>query len=143
MAIEDEEIFYKLMKATARQAVKQGGAKAERPDDLSQFLASQLEFTFDLLKKGGKLTPGYLTILLINNKLSIAKLATGKRFDCAIGVLLLSTSLAKIIIWTTFSGPAHFAINAVELLSECYGMDKTCGISDAVYKEFEKAAMPA
>jgi hypothetical protein len=143
MATEDEELFYKLMKAGARQAIKQGSAKADLPDDLSKFLASQLAFTFDLVKKGSKLTPGYLAVLLAQKGLSIADLAAGKRLDCAITVLLLGTSLTKAIALTTFTGPAHLAITAIELLSECYSMDKTCGISGADYKEIEKVSLPA
>ncbi|MCK6396185.1 hypothetical protein, partial [Zoogloea sp.] len=37
MTIEDKELFYKLMKAGAKQAVKQGASKADLPDDLSKF----------------------------------------------------------------------------------------------------------
>jgi hypothetical protein len=51
MADEDNEIFYKLMKAGAKQAVKKGAAKVDLPDDVSRFLASQLSFTFDMVKK--------------------------------------------------------------------------------------------
>ncbi|TKD46939.1 hypothetical protein [Azotobacter chroococcum] len=140
---EDKELFYKLIKAGAKQAVRQGAAKAELPDELSTLLADQLAFTSDLIKKGKKLTPGYLLVLLIQNNLSLAKVATGKRFDCAISVLLLSISLTKAIALTAFTGPAHFAVTAAELLSECYSMDKTCGISEAAYKEVEKVTLPA
>ncbi|MCK6395777.1 hypothetical protein, partial [Zoogloea sp.] len=108
-----------------------------------QFLASQLSFTFDLVKKGNKITPGYLAVLLAQKGLSIADLAAGNRFDCAITALLLGTSLTKAIALTTFTGPAHLAITAAELLSECYRMDKTCGISDTAYKEVEKVSLPA
>jgi hypothetical protein len=58
-------------------------------------------------------------------------------------VALLGASLTKAIALTTFTGPAHFAITAAELLSECYSVDKTCGISDAAYKEVEKVTLPA
>jgi hypothetical protein len=143
MADEDNEIFYKLMKAGAKQAVKKGAAKVDLPDDVSRFLASQLSFTFDMVKKGSKLTPGYLAVLLAQKGLGIADLALGQRFDCAITVALLGASLTKAIALTTFTGPAHFAITAAELLSECYSVDKTCGISDAAYKEVEKVTLPA
>jgi len=143
MATEDEEIFYKMVKAGAKQAVKQGSAKAGLPDDVSKFLASQLSFTFDLLKKGSKLTPGYLAVLLAQKGLGIADLALGKRFDCAIAVLLLGTSLTKAVGLTTFTGPAHFAVTSAELLSECYGVDKSCGVSDAISEQVEKVTLPA
>ena len=143
MATEDEEVFYKLMKNAAKEAVKRGSAKAGLPDELSKFLASQLAFTFDLVKKGSKITPVYLGILLLQKTLSIVNLAAGKRFDCAITVLLLGTSLTKAVGLTTFTGPTHFAITAAELLSEYYSMDKTCGISQAAYQEIEKVSLPA
>ena len=143
MATEDEELFYKLMKAGAKQAVKQGAAKADLPEDLSRFLASQLSFTFDLVKKGAGLTPGYLAVLLAHRGIGDADLAVGRRFDCRITALLLGASLTKAIALTTFTGPAQLAITAAELLAECYSMDKTCGISDAVYKEVERVSLPA
>lgn len=143
MAIEEEEIFYKLMKSAGKQAVKQGASKAELPDEISKFLASQLSFTFDLLKKGSKLTPGYLAVLLAQKGFSIADLAAGKRFDCGITMVLLGTSLTKAVALTTFTGPVHLAFTAAELLSECYSVDKSCGISDAAYKEVEKVTLPA
>jgi len=143
MSAEDGEIFYKLLKASAKQGVKQGSSKADLPDDVSKFLANQLSFTFDLVKKGSKITPGYLAVLLAHKGLGIADLALGKRYDCAITVLLLGASLTKAIALTTFTGPVHLAITAAELLSECYSVDKTCGISDAAYKEIEKATLPA
>ena len=143
MATEDEEIFYKIIKAGVKKAVQQGSTKGGLPDDVSKFLASQLSFTFDLLKKGNKLTPGYLAVLLGERGLSLVDIVVGKRYDCIITMLLLGMSLTKVIALTSFTGPAHLAITAVGLLSDCYSVDNTCGISDAVYKEVDKASLPA
>lgn len=140
---EEREIFYKLVKAGAKQAVRQGAAKTDLPEDLSNFLADQLAFTFDLVKKGGRLTPRYLAALLIHKGLSITDLVLGKRFDCAIAVLILGTALTKSMALTTFTGPAHLIITSAELLSQCYSMDKTCGISDAAIEGIERASLPA
>ena len=67
----------------------------------------------------------------------------GKRYDCAISILLMSTSLVKAIALTTFTGPAHLAVTAAELLAESYSVDKTCGVSDAVYQKIEEKTLPA
>lgn len=143
MSKEDQEIFYKLMKAGAKQSVKHGAGKLDLPDEVATFLASQLSFTFDLLKKGARLSRGDLMALLVQKQLSIAQLATGKRFDCALAFAVLGLSLTKAVAFTTFTGPAHFAVTAVELLAECYSVDKSCGISDAAYRAAEKVALPA
>ncbi len=143
MATEDAELFYKLVKAGATQATKHGAIKSGLPDDMARFLASQLSFTFDLVKKGSNLTPGYLAVLLAQKGLNIAGLAAGAKFDCAITVVLLGTSLTKAIALTAFTGPAHLVITAAELLSECYSVDKACGISDAAFKQVEKVSLPA
>lgn len=143
MTIEDEEIFYKLIKASAQQGVKQGAMQVGIPYDLSRFLANQLSFTFDLLKRGYNLTPGYLGILLAKKGLGIINLALGQRSDCAIAVMVLGISLTKSSFFTTFTGLGHFAINAVELLAECYSVDQSCGVSDKVKKQVEKVTLPA
>ena len=78
-----------------KESVKQGGSLMELPDDCSKFLANQLAFTYDLIKKGNKLTPGYLGILLANKTFGIADLVLGKRFDCGFAILFLGSSLTK------------------------------------------------
>lgn len=143
MSAEDSSIFHKLTKAAAKQAVRQGAAKADISEDMSKFLASQLAFTYDLVKKGAKVTPRHLAALLFDKGLGIADLVLGRRFDCAIAALILGSSLVKSFALTTFEGPAVFVIDAAQLLAECYSMDKTCGISDAVSEEIQKASLPA
>ena len=143
MSAEDAEIAYKLLKASSKQAVKQGSIKAGLPDEVAGMLSSQLAFTFDLVKKGTKLTPGYLAILLAQKNLAIAKLATGARYECAITALLLAASLTTAVAMTGFTGPVHLLITAAELLSECYSVDKSCGISDTVNKQIEEVTLPA
>ncbi len=81
---EDAELFYKLVKAGSKKAVKDGSAALDLPEDIQKFLASQLSFAFDLLKKGNKLTPRYLGVLLAHKGIGIADLASSKRYDCAI-----------------------------------------------------------
>ena len=115
----------------------------ELPDDCSKFLANQLAFTYDLIKKGNKLTPGYLGILLANKTFGIADLVLGKRFDCGFAILFLGSSLTKAALFTSFTGPGLALVTAAELLSECYNVDKTCGISEAVSQEIDKATRPA
>lgn len=143
MRAEDNEIAYKLVKASAKHAVRQGSIKGGLPDEVAGFLATQLAFTFDLVKKGHKLTPAYLAVLLAQKSLGMASLASAHRYDCAITVLLLGTSLTKAIAMTAFTGPVHLLITAAELLSECYSVDKSCGVSDAVYEKIEETALPA
>ena len=143
MAAEDEEIFYMIFKSGAKQAVQRGALSAGLPDDVSKFLGRQLAFTFDLLKKGSKLTPGTLGILLAGKTLGVADLAFGPRYDCAISVLLLATSLTKSIGFTTFSGPLPLLVNAASLLADCYSVDKSCGISDAVQERVQAVTLPA
>ncbi|MBL0729842.1 hypothetical protein [Piscinibacter sp. HJYY11] len=143
MSKEDQEIFYKLVKAGAKQSVKHGAAKLDLSDEVAAFLAEQLSFTFDLVKKGASLSAGELTVRLLQKNLSIARIAADKRFDCAIAFTVLGLSLTKAVAYTTFTGPAHFAVTAVELLAECYSVDKSCGISDAAYQAAEKVALPA
>ncbi|HKR36467.1 MAG TPA: hypothetical protein VJT10_16605 [Steroidobacteraceae bacterium] len=140
---EDSELFYKLIKVSGKQAVKYGSSKTGLPDDVSKFLAGQLSFAFDLIKKGSKITPGYLAVLLAQKGLGIADLAVSQRYDCAITVLLLGTSLTKSIALTTFTGPAHFAVTAAELLAECYSVDKSCGVSDAISQQIDEVTLPA
>ena len=130
MATEEEEILFKMFKGGAMQAVKQGSIKAHIPDDISKFMARQLSFTIDLVKKGGNLTPAYLSLLLAQKGLGIANLAMGKRADCGIAVVLLAISLTISAGFTAFTGPMHFTVTAAELLSECYSVDKTCGVSE-------------
>lgn len=132
-----------IFKSGAKQAVRRGTLIAGLPDDVCKFLAGQLAFTFDLLKKGNKLTPGYLGILLAGKALGVADLALDQRYDCAISVLLLATSLTKSIGFTTFTGPAHLLVNAASLLADCYSVDKSCGVSDVVQKKVQAVTLPA
>ena len=140
---EEAELFYKVVKSSSKKVVQQGASSLELPEELQRFLASQLSFTFDLIKKGNKLTPACLAVLLAQKGLGIADISMGKRYDCAISILLMSASLVKAIALTTFTGPAHLAVTAAELLAESYSVDKTCGVSDAVYQKIEEKTLPA
>ena len=143
METDAEAMSFKLVKAAAKQAVRQGSSELGLPDEASGFLASQLSFTFDLLKKGSAITPAYLGILLAGKGLAIGGLAAGRRYDCAIAVAVLALSLTKTVAFTTIAGPGHLMITAAELLSDCYSVDKTCKVSEVVYNEVESVTLPA
>ena len=70
-------------------------------------------------------------------------LGTGRRYECAIAVVVLGASFAKAAFLTTFTGPGHLMFTAVELLREVYGADKSCGVSDAIMAKIEQVASPA
>jgi hypothetical protein len=144
MASTDEEAaLYKIVKAASKQAVKQGSAKAGLPDYVARFLAGQLAFTMDLLRKGASVTPGTLKILFLRKFIGMADLATEGRYDCAASVALLGISLTNSFFLTTVSGPLGLLAEAADLLSQVYAADRSCGLSDAAYRQIEKVATPA
>lgn len=142
MSSDSEEVAFKVIKSLSKQMVKQGASQLELSEDVATFLARQLAFTMDLLKKGHTITPGYLALLLTSKAASIADLAAGKRYECGFAVLFLSTSLTKAAVFTTFAGPGHFIWTAAELLAEVYSADKACGVSAAVSKKVEETVVP-
>jgi len=140
MSDEARAVFHKLVKAGAKQAVKQGGKKMDLPDEVSDLLADQLAFTYELLKTGAKLTSGELMVRLIHKEIGIARLATDQRFDCGIALVVLAAALTQTALYTTVTGPISWTWNAVSLLSDCYSVDKACGISE---KMMDEVAIPA
>ena len=143
MPTQQEEVYFKVFKAAGMQAVKRGMSKGQLPDDVALFLGRQLSVAVDMVKGAPNLTLGKASVLLLQKQLAIANLALGKRADCAIAVLLFSTSLVKAGCFTTLTGGGHAVFVAVELLSELYSVDKTCGISEAVAQKVEETTVPA
>jgi hypothetical protein len=143
MSAEDAAIFYELIKSSSKQVVKNGGAKMGLPANVASGIADQISCAFDLVKKGATITPANLALVLFNKGLGIAKIAAGKEYACGIAILTLSTAVINAAFFTTFSGPGYAVVKAISLVSDCYAMDKSCGISDAVVKKIDDVVDPA
>jgi hypothetical protein len=143
MSQEDADIFLIILKQSGKKAIKSGVNAVSDNDELEVFLARQFSFVFDLLKKGEKITIPNLTILLAEKAGSIADLGMGERNQCAVSLLLLSLSLVKTAAFTTFTGPAHLAVKAIEILADMYSVDKSCGVTNHVRKTVNNAVGPA
>jgi hypothetical protein len=143
MPDETRDVFFELLKSSSKYAVKKGVTKLEIPDSVASGLADQLSVTFDLVKKGGNITPGYLGIMLATKGVGIAKIAGGKKFECGTAVVTLGIAVTKAACFTTWSGPAYALVKAISILSDLYSVDKACGVTDAVAEKVHEVVDPA
>ncbi len=140
MSDDQKSAIEKLVKEGSKEAVKRGLLKAELPKEAVDFLASQLTFTYDLLKKGHKIDGKTLGILLTQKTASALKLGLNGQHECAIAVLLLSISFVKTGL-STCSGPLGFVVTAVFLLGDVYSTGAAC--SAPVQAKITEVAAPA
>ena len=141
MSNDDQKfVFHKLIKTASKSAVKQGLLKAELPGEVADFLAEQLSFTYDLLKKGHKIDGKTLSVLLAQKALSGTRLALSGKHECAIAFLFLTVSFAKAVSATTM-GPVGLSVTAFELVKDTYTMGNTC--SAPVQQKITEVAAPA
>lgn len=122
----------------SKAAAKKGLIRAELPSNVASGLADQIFFAVDLLKKGAKITPGQLGLLLAQKGLGIFKIASQGQWDCGIAIATVLFSLIKF----SAAGPASALVQACSLLYDCYCMDRSCGITDAVNAEIQKRTLP-
>lgn len=141
MSNDQTFVFHKIIKTASKQAVKQGALKAELPNDVAVFLADQISFTYDLLKKGYKIDGKTLGVLLAQKALSGTRLAIGGQYECTVALLFLSTSFVKAGLSAVTMGPVGLSITAVELVTETYSTGNAC--SAPIQRKITEVAAPA
>jgi len=142
MSTDDKNfIFHKVIKTVSQQAVKQGALRAELPSEVANYLAEQLAFTYDLVKKGHRIDAKTLTVLLAQKTLSVSRLAVHNQYNCTIALLLLTASVTKAGLSGATLGPVGLSFTAFDLVSQVYSTGNTC--SEPVQQKIVEIATPA
>ncbi|MFD2571161.1 hypothetical protein ACFSUS_10980 [Spirosoma soli] len=139
MSDDQKAAFEKLVKEASKAAVKQGLLKAELPKEYVDFLAGQLTLTYDLVKKGRKISSKDLGFFLAQQTLSTTKLALNGQHECAIAVVFMSMSFVKTGL-SSVSGPLGLLTTSVFLLKDVYDTTNAC--ATPVQKKINEVVAP-